>query len=163
MSEDSHSESDYYPLIDRASQDDIHSISELLSLYAGKGLLLPLTDKQVSSAISSFAVARSEDGKVIACAALKDFGSGLYEVRSLAVHPKFTGCRIGSSLVKFLLENSGIPKGGRVFALTYRVSFFLKLGFSSVEKNRFPEKIWHDCDNCPKKDHCDEQAVLIIC
>jgi len=146
----------------RATQADIHPISNLLALYADKGLLLPLTDEQVLANIGSFAVARSDADNVIACAALKNFGGGLYEIRSLAVHPDWTGHRIGSSLVQFLLDNSDIPERSRIFALTYRVSFFLKLGFSPVEKTMFPQKIWHDCENCPKKDHCDEQAVMII-
>ena len=49
----------------------------------------------------------------------------------------------------------------RVFALTYRANFFCRLGFRIVSKELFPQKIWSDCSVCPKKDRCDETAVLM--
>jgi hypothetical protein len=30
-----------------------------------------------------------------------------------------------------------------------------------IDKYTFPPKIWSDCCVCPKKDHCDETAVVI--
>jgi amino-acid N-acetyltransferase len=30
----------------------------------------------------------------------------------------------------------------------------------TVDKALFPEKIWSDCQACPKRDRCDEEAVL---
>ena len=37
----------------------------------------------------------------------------------------------------------------RVFTLTYRQSFFERLGFVEVEKEKLPHKVWADCVNCP--------------
>ena len=58
-----------------------------------------------------------------------------------------------------LRERGGGPF--RVFALTYQEKFFRHLGFRIVDKSLFPEKIWSDCAVCPKKDRCDEIAVLM--
>jgi len=147
--------------IRKALESDITTIFELLSIYAEKGLLLPPCKKNISSRLNTFIVAEL-DGKVIACASLRDFDNNLFEVRSLAVTAECAGRQIGSKLVSHLLSESPIPPGSRVFALTYRSSFFERLGFKCVSKKLFPEKIWHDCEKCPKKEHCDEQAVMLI-
>ena len=57
------------------------------------------------------------------------------------------------------LEESG--EAARVFTLTYQDVFFSRLGFQVVEKDLFPQKIWSDCWICPKKDCCDEIAMLL--
>jgi amino-acid N-acetyltransferase len=51
----------------------------------------------------------------------------------------------------------GLPK---IFALTLRPEFFEKLGFSVVEKDKLPMKVWSDCAKCPKQQNCDEIAVI---
>lgn len=38
----------------------------------------------------------------------------------------------------------------------------MKNGFTVVEKDIFPEKVWTDCIHCPKQHACDEIAVLKI-
>ncbi|MDR2055853.1 MAG: hypothetical protein LBQ10_08315, partial [Desulfovibrio sp.] len=40
-------------------------------------------------------------------------------------------------------------------------AFFINLGFTVVEKDVLPQKIWADCVNCPKYPDCDEIAVLL--
>ena len=148
-------------IIRKALEQDDKLILSLLDTYSDQGQLLPLSIEDILAKISTFAVSESND-KVIGCASLKDFGNNLFEVRSLAVNSQYTGRQIGSKLVNFLLSEFSFPKGSRIFALTYRASFFQRLGFELVSKDLFPEKIWHDCENCLKKDHCDEQAVLKI-
>ena len=48
----------------------------------------------------------------------------------------------------------------RVFALTYEQRFFEKLGFTVVEKDALPLKVWSGCIKCPKRDGCDEIAMV---
>ena len=48
---------------------------------------------------------------------------------------------------------------GEVFALTRVPGFFHKLGFVTVEKGRFPLKVWSDCARCARAPCCDETAV----
>ncbi len=147
--------------IKRASKSDIDSIFNLLHLYAEKGLLLPPNRADLHQRIDTFIIAKLAD-KLIACASLRNFENNLFEIRSLSVSAECAGKRIGSKLVNYLLKNFNIPSGSRVFALTYRSNFFQRLGFKCVSKELFPEKIWNDCDICPKKEHCDEQAVMLI-
>ena len=52
----------------------------------------------------------------------------------------------------------GIPT---LFALTRAVPFFEKMGFSITEKERFPQKVWNDCNICPLKEMCDETAMVL--
>jgi len=49
-----------------------------------------------------------------------------------------------------------------VFAFTYVVGFFNKVGFEVVERGALPLKAWKDCVRCPKFQACDEIAVLRI-
>ena len=49
----------------------------------------------------------------------------------------------------------------RLFDLPYQLPFFNALGFSIVEKEVLPQKVWVDCVNCPKFPDCDETAVLL--
>ena len=146
-------------IIRKATDSDIDSILSLIEGYVDQGVLLPLETDDIRTRIDSFAVAVIGD-KCIACASIRDFGNNLYEIRSLAVDPEYTGRKTGSKLVTFLIENS-VSSGGKIFALTYRTSFFERLGFKLTSKKLFPEKIWHDCEKCPKKDHCDEVAVMM--
>ncbi|HVT81494.1 MAG TPA: hypothetical protein VHM90_12640, partial [Phycisphaerae bacterium] len=48
----------------------------------------------------------------------------------------------------------------RIFALTYEQVFFEKLGFNVVDKAALPLKVWSGCIKCPKRDGCDEIAVV---
>ena len=138
----------------------VPEIFTLISDYAQSGLLLPLTKKQISERINSFYTAFLDDN-LVACVALRNFGNKLFEVRSLAVHKNYSNRGIGSKIVAHLI-NDIVSKvdDPEIFALTYQVSFFQKLGFYIVNKDIFPQKIWSDCSNCPKFSHCDETAVL---
>ena len=145
----------------KAGPADIPSILSLIAVYAKEGLLLPRTREDLLLRIGNFHVAEI-GGEFAGCVALRHYGNELYEVRSLALHRKFRNRRLGSRMVSALLDmmrDRGEP--ARVFALTYRDAFFLRLGFRHVDKKAFPEKIWSDCTICPKKDCCDEIAVMI--
>lgn len=146
--------------IRNAGEKDVEDIRMLLERYAIERLLLPRSSKDILENISSFIIADVQ-GKFAGCVAVRDFNSDLYEIRSLAVPPEFTGHGIGLKLVRSTVESLGLKGKCRVFALTLRPKLFLKLGFKLVSKDLFPEKIWSDCAVCPKKNHCDEDAVLL--
>jgi amino-acid N-acetyltransferase len=128
--------------------------------YAKKKLLLPRSVEEIKNQIKTFKVAVS-NGDVVGSCAIRDFGKGLVELRSLAVLQRFNGKGVGTKLVKSWIRQLKKNEAKRIFALTYRHSFFTRLGFKIVNKEIFPEKIWADCENCPKKDKCDEIAVLL--
>lgn len=146
-----------------ATTDDATAIYALLATFSTEGKLLPRPVADIQARITNFLVAE-QDGVIAACGALRDFGNNLNEIRSLAVRRDLAGQGIGSRLVKALLEKAVERTNGargQVFALTYRVAFFQRLGFRVIDKYTFPPKIWSDCCVCPKKDHCDETAVVI--
>ena len=146
-----------------AAIEDAPAIFALLATFSTEGKLLPRPIADIQARIANFLVAEL-DGTIAACGALRDFGNNLNEIRSLAVRRDLAGQGLGSRLVEALLKKAverTNGERGQVFALTYRVEFFKHLGFRVIDKYTFPPKIWSDCCVCPKKDHCDETAVVI--
>lgn len=145
----------------KAELADVDEICALLLQYAAKGLLLPRTKEDLAEKIGNFHICEM-NGEFAGCAALRDYGEALFEVRSLAVKEEFAGKGIGSLMVSGIVEYlKKEKKPCRVFALTYRAGFFCRLGFKIVQKELFPQKIWSDCSICPKAAKCDETAVLM--
>ena len=144
-----------------AAVGDVDNILALLDEYAAEKLLLKRSREDLLEKLKNFRVGEL-NGEFACCTALRDFGDGLYEVRSLAVCRKFNNRGLGSQLVSRVLDQLRTQKRpARVFALTYRAHFFCRLGFRIVGKEMFPQKIWSDCSVCAKKDCCDETAVLL--
>ena len=48
----------------------------------------------------------------------------------------------------------------RVFALTFIPDYFQRFGFTRVDMNELPKKIWIECVNCLHYPDCDEIAVM---
>lgn len=142
------------------TENDIDLIFNLLSFYAKEELLLSLTKSDIKARLNSFLLA-CDTKEVVGCASIRDFGDNLFEIRSLAVLPNYAGHGVGSQLVKALISQVEKNPGVRIFALTYRAAFFERLGFKSVYKELFPQKIWSDCSKCPKQDDCDEEALML--
>lgn len=145
----------------RAVVEDAAAIKKLLDVYVVQQIVLERSEDDIRSYIANFVVAEI-DGVCQGCCAVRDFNKNLLEVRSLAVNPDLIGFGIGKAMVNFIIERlkSERPQF-RLFALTLRPDFFQKNGFKIVEMTLFPEKIWSDCAKCPKKDCCDEVAVLM--
>lgn len=151
----------------KAAPNDIAAIYQLLEAHAQNGIVLKRSPEDIAFYLKNFTVAEADInhvGRIVGCCALRDFGNELFEVRSLVVADDFQGKGVGQRMVRSLLEHSCREHPGcRIFALTYQVDFFKKLGFEVVLVDLFPEKIWSDCDKCPKRDCCDEIAVLFQC
>lgn len=147
-------------VIRQAVKEDAEKIASLLAPYAEQKLLLPRTPDEISSHIANFKVAE-KDGLIVGCCALRNYGNSLFEIRSLAVEKKYNNLGIGSALVQACLKKAARNGKARVFALTYRPELFKRLGFKSVSKTLFPQKIWTDCSVCSKRHNCDEEAVLL--
>ena len=69
---------------------------------------------------------------------------------------------MGRRLVEALVEEAQEYELDAVFAFTYVVEFFQKVGFHVVERGVLPLKAWKDCVRCPKFQACDEIAVLRV-
>ncbi|MBI9106116.1 MAG: N-acetyltransferase [Spirochaetales bacterium] len=148
--------------IRRANAEDVDSIYNLTSSMAVQGLMLTRSKyKIVTSLTSFFVVEDDESGKIVATGSLAPLWTDLCEVCALAVHPVWQGKGLGAKLVRRLIDEARILKLPQVITLTYQVEFFSKLGFSVVDKNEFPRKLWRECLECPKLEACDETAMVI--
>lgn len=142
-----------------AIRADVDTIFSLVKSYAEMGNLLPRPKADVEKHIGQFFVAQY--GKqVIGCGALEVFTPELAEIRSLVVAKEHKGMGFGRLLVERLIKKSTDNGQRRLMALTYVPEFFHQLGFQTVSKDLFPEKIWGICVNCYKFHRCDEIAVL---
>jgi amino-acid N-acetyltransferase len=144
-----------------AAETDIDGIFELLELYVPAGIVLQRSKEDIAQYLGNFRVALCDE-KIVGCAAARDFGNDMLEVRSLVVHPDHQGKGVGKAIVKQIIDSlQSTRKNWKLFALTMRPEFFCNLGFREVPKALFPEKIWSDCSKCAKRHCCDEIAVLM--
>ena len=148
-------------ILRKAVEADALNIHLLLHEYALQGVLLDRAVEDILIYLKNFTVVVDADGHLLGCMAVRDFGNDLLEVRSLAIRPDLRGGGIGRKLVEKAISTLQSQRQNfRLFALTLRPGFFEKLNFRIVEKELFPEKIWHDCSHCPKQHCCDEFAVI---
>jgi len=143
----------------KAVMRDIPTILALINSYAAQGIMLPRTEFEMSEASRDFTVVE-RGGAFLGCGALHFYSPTVGEIRSLAVREKAHGA--GRRLVEALLAEAEIYELGAVFAFTYVVEFFSKVGFNVVERGVLPLKAWKDCLRCPKFHACDETAMLRI-
>lgn len=121
--------------------------------------MLPRSREALLRHIESFFVAE-EAGNLIGCGSLFRLGADLVEIRSLGMAEGYKGRGLGTMIVGALIEEAKAQQVPKIMALTYAVDFFLKNGFRVVDKEIFPEKVWTDCVICPKRERCDEIAVV---
>ena len=149
-------------MIRKATLKDIKLVHKLISEQAKAGNLISRAISELFSQVRDFVV-RTENGSetIIGCGALHIVWEDLAEIRSLAVETEHQRKGIGSELVQALLEESRGMEINRVFVLTDRTKLFERLGFSQIDKNMLPHKIWADCIRCNKFPECDEVAMAI--
>jgi amino-acid N-acetyltransferase len=145
----------------KAMMRDIGPILELINGYAAKGVMLPRTEFEMSEAIRDFTVVMDHD-RLLGCGALHFYSPTFAEIRSLAVSEAAKTQGVGRKLVQALITEAQLYDLDAVFAFTYVVEFFQKVGFHVVERGVLPLKAWKDCLRCPKFQACDEIAVLRI-
>ena len=146
--------------IREARPGDEDSIARLMAAPAAAGLILPRSPEELTESIPCFLVADA-GGVLVGCVAWRDYGQGLFEVRSLVVHPNCMGHGLGSRLVTAAVERARSQAAHSVFALTYHPGLFERQGFRIVDKEMFPQKVWADCIKCRKREHCDEIALAL--
>ena len=149
-------------MLRHATIADVPRIAELISLHARQGKMLFRSHAELYETLRDFMVAQEPDEphKVVGVCALEIVWADLAEVKSLAVYPNYQKRGIGRGLVEAVIQEAKELKIYRVFALTYEADFFARLGFHTVERDTLPLKVWSDCVKCPKRDGCDEIAVV---
>jgi amino-acid N-acetyltransferase len=144
--------------IRKATSVDIDAIHEIISSYSEEGILLSRSLDDIINNIDNFFIA--EIGNVIVgVITFFDYGDHLKEVRSLAVNKNYLRRGIGSALLQALISHLGSANKPRIFVLTYTPAFFERNGFTVINMDNLPEKIWKDCIFCTKQENCNETAL----
>ena len=147
-------------MIRPATIHDVPRIQEIINSHAELGRMLFKSLAQLFEDLRDFAVYVDESGRVVGCAAVTIIWADLAEVRSLAVDETARGRGIGRALVEWCVEEARRLGIRKLMSLTYEQRFFEKLGFDVVAKESLPLKVWSDCVRCPKRDGCDEIAMV---
>ena len=153
-------------MVRKAQVKDVARIHELIGYYAGKKMMLPRAESEISENMRDFWVYGKGEvislphGGIIGCAALHIFSNKLAEIRSLAVDAEHLKSGVGSALVEACMKEAKDMGIKSVFVLTQKSEFFKKFGFIRTEKKKLPQKIWVDCSICSKFAKCDEIAYV---
>ena len=127
-------------VVRRATAADAWAISALVGGYAAEDVMLPRTPEQVLLEVDSYVVATTAHGRLLACAALREYSPSLAELVSLAVAREAHGHGLGRVMVAEV-ERLAAKRGfTSVFAHTLSPAFFEAVGYAPAERSRFPEK-----------------------
>ena len=127
--------------IEKAKLEDIKEIHKLVSGYSKKGLMLYRPLAEIEYRIRDYFVCKLKD-KIIGCVALRIWNKKSSEIYALTVDPKYTKQKIGTKLVKSCIADAKKLKVGSVFALTFRHSLFVKMGFKKLSITKLPKIIF---------------------
>ena len=142
----------------RAKMTDVDDIQRIINYWTEQGETLPRSRDNIVHDIQNFVVAETEN-RVVGCACLYIYQTGLAEVRSVGIDVEAQGAGQGKAMIQYLLEQARQIELKRVVVLTRVPDFFAKLGFKKTAMDSLPEKVIKDCDICPKKNACDEVAM----
>ena len=144
----------------KAKLSDIPLMQALVAPEVESGVILARTDDEISTNVRSYTLAFL-NGSLIGFCALHIHTSYLAEVRSLIVKDGFRGKKVGEQLVNKCSEEAIDLGLQRVLCLTYKQTFFERLGFVEIPKESIPEhKIWADCIKCKHFPVCNEVSLI---
>jgi amino-acid N-acetyltransferase len=144
----------------RARLADVQQMLPLLDEHVRQAEVLPRTEADIYQSIRAWVVAESA-GRIVAMGSLIVLWHDLAEIRSLVIDSAYQGQGLGRQIVARLLAEAQALELPRVFALTRKPGFFLKLGFQLTRIEDLPRKVQKDCVFCPKFHACDEVAVVM--
>ena len=147
--------------IRRARLPDVGGIVALTKEFGAEGIMIPLSIGDTLERLRSFLVACLPDGTLAGCVAVDATWDLLVEVRSLAVERKRHKSGIGRLLLEAALDDAREFGANEVFTLTYVPEFFARFGFSIVNRDTLPHKVWLVCVKCPKFPDCGEVAMKL--
>ncbi len=150
-------------MLRKARIDDVKTIHRMINSSAGKDEMLPRSLMDIYNSLRDFFVYYDEKkSQVIGICAMNIIWENLSEIRSLYVDESYRGRGIGRKLVEACVSEAITLGLFKIFTLTYKKEFFLKLDFKEIDRNLLPEKIWADCFRCSKyPDYCDEVAMIV--
>ena len=147
-------------LVRKARLQDASDVFELVNSLSGDGTLLKRNFAEICENIRDFTVAQSDTGVFLGCGALHLYGPHLAEVRSIVVKPEAKGQGAGGKLLRALLEEAEVQGVVSVCLFTRIPDFFFHFGFRVADRTTLPDKIYKDCQACPRLYACDEVAMV---
>ena len=147
-------------VVRKAKLQDAERIFTLVNSLSGDGTLLRRSYAEICENVRDFTVAETPEGEFLGCGALHLYGPHLAEVRSIVVRPEAKGHGAGGSLLRALLadaEDNGVTC---VCLFTRIPDFFTHFHFRAVDRTLLPDKIYKDCQTCPRLYACDEVAMV---
>jgi amino-acid N-acetyltransferase len=146
--------------IRKARLQDATNIYEIVNSLSHDGTLLKRQFAEICENVRDFTVAESDAGVFLGCGALHLYGPHLAEVRSIVVKPEAKGQGVGGRLLFSLIDEAETHGIGCVCLFTRIPDFFYRYGFRTVEdRTALPDKIFKDCQTCPRLHRCDEVAM----
>jgi amino-acid N-acetyltransferase len=139
---------------------DVKEIYNLVEYHANNKEMLHRSLSAIYENIQEFVVLENE-GKVVGCGALHVSWENLAEIKALAVSDQYKEQGFGRKIVGILQKNAENLGVSRVFALSFKPKFFMKLGYEIIPKETLPRKIWNECINCHLFSECGEIPLLI--
>lgn len=144
----------------KAKLSDIESMQKLVIPEIEAGVILFRSSDEIATNIRSYILAK-ENNEIVGFCALHIHTPTLAEIRSLVVKDEKRGMGVGQSLVNRAIEEAKILGLQKVLSLTYKQTFFEKLGFVEIPKESLPEhKIWADCIKCKHFPVCNEVSLI---
>lgn len=121
----------------RAREADVDAILAINQRYARRGILLSRTADEIRAQLGDFRVGEL-DGRVVGIAALRKYGAGLGELRSLAVRDEAQGRGFGEMLVRSIVRDAREACIGQLYVLTANPGYFALHGFEEVAWESVP-------------------------
>jgi amino-acid N-acetyltransferase len=147
-------------MIRKAKNNDAESIHNLICIFSETGKVLFRSLDEINKNISSFWVYEKDD-QVVGTYSLKRGWGRLVELRSLVVNSRYSSQGIGTKMIESSIKEALSTGCDELFVLTYAESMFKTLGFSVVDKETLPQKVWNDCNACSHKENCNETAMIL--
>ena len=148
----------------KARIQDARDIFDLVNSLSGDGTLLRRSYAEICENIRDFTVVSraTPEGETefLGCGALHLYGPHLAEIRSIVVKPEYRGIGAGDELIEALIAEAEEHRILSVCLFTRIPDYFEHLGFRVAERNAMPDKIYKDCQTCPRLYACDEVAMV---
>ena len=151
--------------VHKARLQDARNIFDLVNSLSHDGTLLRRSYAEICENIRDFTVAETLAAPgtaphFLGCGALHLYGPHLAEVRSIVVKPEAKGQGAGGKLLRALLTEADYQGVASVCLFTRIPDFFFHFGFRVSDRTALPDKIYKDCQTCPRLYACDEVAMV---
>ena len=150
--------------VHKARLQDARNIFDIVNAHSADGTLLRRSYAELCENIRDFTVAYRilPDGseEFLGCGALHLYGPHLAEVRSIVVREDRRGLGAGDCILEALIAEADDHEVQSVCLFTRIPTYFEHLGFRVAEREAMPDKIYKDCQTCPRLYACDEVAMV---